>query len=107
MKKIIISVIAGSIVSVGAASADDRISDAQYIALSRCAGLAQALDQGGDAWAERLRETRTGRSMLVQERAREQENQARRSVRRADDRRKAELAEELHGRCVRLAAPAA
>lgn len=103
MNKAIISAIALSSICAGAASANERISDAQYIALSRCVGIAQALDQDGDAWAQRQREARAGRSVLVQDRADAEENQARRSARRADDRRQAELAEELQGRCASLA----
>lgn len=103
MNKTIIPVIALSFVCVGAASANDRVSDAQYIAMARCVGIAQALDQDGDAWAQRQREARAGRSVLVQDRADAEESRARRSVRRADDRHKAELAEELQDRCAALA----
>lgn len=99
MNKIFAPVFAVSMIFSGAVSASDRITDSEYLVLSRCAGLAQALDQDSEAWTQRLRDARSGRSPQMRDRAEVERNQAQRSARRADESRKAEFVQEIQVRC--------
>ncbi len=83
----------------GAASASDRLSDAEYIAVSRCAGFAAGLDQDADAWRAQVRTAERGRSTLAQSHARTAYDNARRSVTRANDRGKADIRSDFEQTC--------
>lgn len=103
MKIIAVSIIAAVSVSAGAVSAAERLTDAQYVALGRCAGLAEGLNQQSGLWNDAFRDADRGRSPTARSRATEQQDAARRSARRADDHVRGQLTEELNGRCAALA----
>ena len=50
MKIITLSIVAALALGAGAASAAERLSDAQYVALGRCAGIAEGLNQDAETW---------------------------------------------------------
>lgn len=99
MKSLAAAAIAIVVGVSGAASASDRLSDAEYIALSRCAGFAAGLDQDADAWRAQLRTAERGRSALAQSHARTAHDNARRSVNRANERGKADIRSDFEQTC--------
>jgi hypothetical protein len=103
MKIITLSIVAALSLGAGAVSAAERLNDAQYVALGRCAGLAEGLNQNADAWNAAFRGADRGRSTLARSRATERHDSARRSVRQADDHGRSLLAEELGDQCAVLA----
>ena len=105
MKIITLSIVAAQSLSAGAVSAAERLSDAQFVALGRCAGIAVGLNQNADDWDTVFRDTGRGRSTMARSRASERYDAARRSVRRADEHGRNRLAEELSGQCAALASP--
>ena len=102
MKIITISIVAALSLGAGAVSAAERLSDAQYVALGRCAGIAAGLNQDADAWRDGFRDAERGRSALARSRASERHDAARRSARRADEHGRSRLVEELGGQCAAL-----
>jgi hypothetical protein len=103
MKIITLSIVAALALGAGAASAAERLSDAQYVALGRCAGIAEGLNQDAETWDAVLRDAERGRSTLARSRASEEHAAARRSARRADEHSRDRLAEELTGQCAAIA----
>ena len=102
MKVITLSIVAALGLSAGAVSASERMTDAQYVALGRCAGIAEGLDQDADTWGAVFRDAERGRSTLARSRASERHDAAQRSARRADEHGRNRLAEELGGPCAAL-----
>ena len=103
MKIFTLSIVAALGLSAGAVAAAERLSDAQYVALGRCAGIAEGLNQEVDAWDAVFRDADRGRSTLARSRASDRREAAQRSARRADEHGRNRLAEELSGQCAALA----
>jgi len=99
MKIITLSIVAALTMGAGSVAAADRLSDAEYLVLGRCAGLAAGLDHDADTWRAAFRAGGQSRSTMAADQARRHHDEARRLARRADDARRAELVEELQGRC--------
>lgn len=103
MKIITISIVSALTMGVGAVSAAERLSDAEYLALGHCAGLAAGLEQDSEAWRGAFRAGAQGRSPMAQDQAQRRHDEARRTARRANETRRAQLVEELGGRCAAFA----
>jgi hypothetical protein len=103
MRIITAAIIAATAVSgltATAAFADTRLSDAQFIKVSRCAGLA-----GPDAekFNAVIKANKRARADFVLDRALNAKNDAARELRNAREGGKAEIAAELSGVCASLA----
>lgn len=82
-----------------------RITDAQFIKVARCSGLAAAATVGGDksVFDSLMRAQRRGREAFVLQRADNAQNEAERQARKAGDVEKATLSAEMAGACATLA----
>ncbi|MFN3815067.1 hypothetical protein [Brevundimonas sp.] len=103
MKIVTLSFVAALAAGVGSVSATERLSDAEYLALGRCAGLAAGLDQNADNWRAAFRAGAHGRSTMARDEGDRHHDEARRSARRSDEVRRRQLAAELQGRCAAFA----
>ncbi len=103
MRIITAAVIAATAMSAAApaAFASERLSDAQFIKASRCAGLAGADSATFDAL---LKANKRGRADFVLDKALNARNDAARQLRNAREGGQAEIAAELAGACAALAA---
>lgn len=91
---------AATLISAGAASADTRVSDSQFLAVARCTGLAQG--SGGDTAAgyeSFYKEQGKRRSSFIYEQAEKARAKARHSAKIANDSQRNVFAEELAGTC--------
>jgi|GEM_PF-3019904 hypothetical protein len=103
MKIVTLSIIAAMTAGVGSVSATERLTDAEYLVLGRCAGLAAGLDEDAASWRAAFRAGAQGRATMAQDQAKQQHDDARRVARRADGERRAQLTDELQGRCAAFA----
>lgn len=104
MRIITAAVIAATAMSAAAAPAafaSERLSDAQFIKASRCAGLA-----GPDAgrFDDLVKANKRGRADFVLDKALNAKNDAARQLRNAREGGQAEIAAELAGACASLGA---
>ncbi len=83
-----------------AAPAGTRLSDSQFMAAYRCAGLTQALGGDSSAIEAMLKAQRAGRASHVADQAKDQKKQAERDVRRADAAAKQQLSAERDSACL-------
>lgn len=105
MRALILAVALATGVS-SAASAEVRLSDSDYITLSRCSGLVTAT--GGDVAASNaaIVEARRNRPAHIRERAADARREAMRQVNRADANQRAALISERDTQCAAFQARA-
>lgn len=98
--------IAASVASVATASYAEtaRFTDAQFIKVSRCRGLAGSPTLGGDkaAYDAVIKVQRQGRDTYIRDRADQARSAAEHQARNAGDGEKQALAEELNGACAAM-----
>ena len=98
MKLAVITLAAASLFTVGAASASDRITDAEYLKAARCKGLATSITGVVDAQsiAAFLKSASVQRSSYVMDRADQEFDKGKRDGRLGD---KTRATAELTGAC--------
>lgn len=95
--------VAAVVDSAHAAPASQRMTDTAYLALARCAGIADGAGSDASAFDKALRDNEDGREPFVADRAAVQRSDAAREARHAGPDTKAHLTAELNGVCKTLA----
>ena len=103
MKTAAIALVAVGLLSAGAASASDRVSDLDYMKASRCKGLATGLGADASGLDAFLKEQSVSRSPIVVDRGAEEMTRGKREAKKSDS--KDRVSAELSGPCMAYAGP--
>ena len=98
MKTAAIALVAVGLLTAGAASASDRVSDLDYMKASRCKGLATGLGADSAGLDAFLKEQSRSRSQIVVDRGEDELTRGKREASKADS--KDRVSAELTGPCM-------
>jgi len=98
MKTAAIALVAVGLLTAGAASASDRVSDLDYMKASRCKGLATGLGADSAGLDAFLKEQGRSRSQIVVDRGEDELTRGKREASKADS--KDRVSAELTGPCM-------
>jgi len=101
MRALTIAIVSiATLASAGLASAqDNRITDSQYLAAARCVGIAQGVGDGASDFENFYKAQGKRRPAFIAEQAEKARDQAKRSVKLANDTQRGVLSSELTGAC--------
>ena len=97
--RLLLAATIAAVTLVGPVQAADRMTDAQYTQMGRCAGLAAAAGQDATPMTQALRDDRAGRRGTVLSRAQSNRQNARLEFQRANAEGRARLTAELAQGC--------
>ena len=103
MKTAAIALVAVGLLTAGAASASDRVSDLDYMKASRCKGLATGLGADSAGLDAFLKEQGRSRSQIVVDRGEDEMTRGKREASKSDS--KDRVSAELTGPCMAYAGP--